>query len=157
LRSKTFFSNRFTQKDRVLLEQIKIYFNAGIISQHGSILHFRVESIKDLAKVIDHFYNYPLITKKYADYILFRKAYYILLNKEHLIKDGLEKFVGIKASINKGLSDYLKLAFPNVIASEKSMEIDYKIPNPQWLAGFATGEGCFFIKIYKSSNSKTRD
>ena len=75
------------------------------------MLHFRVESIKDLAKVINHFDSYPLITKKYADYILFKKAYYIFLNKEHLIKDGLEKFVGIKASINKGLSDSLRLAF----------------------------------------------
>jgi hypothetical protein len=101
------------------------------------MLHFRVESIKDLAKVINHFDSYLLITKKYADYILFKKAYYILLNKEHLIKEGLDKFVGIKASINKGLSDSLKLAFPNVAVIEKSMVIDSKIPDPQWLAGFA--------------------
>ena len=118
------------------------------------MLHFRVESIKDLAKVINHFESYPLITKKYADYILFKKAYYILLNKEHLIKDGLDKFVGLKASINKGLSDSLKLAFPNVAVIEKSEVIDPNIPDPQWLAGFATGEGCFFIKTTKSSNSK---
>ena len=62
--------------------------------------------------------------------------------------------MGIKTSINKGLSDSLKLAFPSVIASEKYTEVESKIPNPQWLAGFATGEGCFFIKNTKSSNSK---
>ena len=77
-----------------------------------------------------------------------------MLNKEHLVKDGLEKFVGIKASINKGLSDSLKLAFPNVTQTEKFMEIDNKIPNPQWVAGFSTGEGCFYIKMTKSSYSK---
>ncbi|OAX31509.1 homing endonuclease [Rhizopogon vinicolor AM-OR11-026] len=113
----------------------------GNISKHGSMLQFRVESIKDLAKVINHFDSYPLITKKYADYILFKKAYNIFLNKEHLNKEGLEKFVGFKASMNKGLSDSLKLAFPNVAVIKKSKVIDSKIPDPQWLAGFATGEG----------------
>lgn len=28
------------------------------------------------------------------------------------------------------------------------------IPAPQWLAGFATAEGCFFVVIYKSKSSK---
>ena len=69
-------------KDRALLEHIKLYFNVGNISEHGSMLHFRVESIKDLAKVIHHFDNYPLITKKYADYILFKKAYIKQLAKK---------------------------------------------------------------------------
>lgn len=124
-RSKTGWGVKFSfqiglhNKERALLEQIKLYFNSGNISKHGSMLHFRVESIKDLAKVINHFDNYPLMTKKNADYELFKKAYYILLNKEHLIKEGLEKFVGIKASINKGLSDSLKAAFPNVAAHRK--------------------------------------
>ena len=76
------------------------------------MLHFRIESIKDLSNVINHFDKYPLKTTKYEDYVLFKKAYYILLNKEHLTLDGLQKFVEIKASINKGLSDSLKLSFP---------------------------------------------
>ena len=82
-----------------------------------------------------------------------------MLNKEHLIKEGLEKFLEIKASINKGLSDKLKIAFPNITVLDKSVAIDNKIPDPQWLAGFATAfglqrEACFFIKITNSSNSK---
>jgi len=118
-------------KDSYLLEQIKDYFKVGNISKHGSMLHFRVESIKDLSNVINHFDKYSLKTKKYEDYVLFKKAYYILLNKEHLTIDGLQKFVEIKATINKGLSDSLKLAFPSVTIIEKSMEIDSKINNPQ--------------------------
>ena len=62
--------------------------------------------------------------------------------------------MGTKASINKGLSDSLKLAFPKVTQTEKLMVKDNKIPDPQWLAGFSTGEGCFYIKITKSSHSK---
>jgi hypothetical protein len=44
------------------LEQINDYFNAGNVSKHGNMFHFRVESIKDLAKVINHLDNYTLIT-----------------------------------------------------------------------------------------------
>lgn len=29
------------------------------------------------------------------------------------------------------------------------------IPHPEWLAGFPTGEGCFFVNVYKSSTNKT--
>jgi hypothetical protein len=28
------------------------------------------------------------------------------------------------------------------------------IPDPQWLAGFTSGEGCFFIVIQKSKDTK---
>lgn len=38
----------------------------------------------------------------------------MLEQKEHLTLAGLEKIVSIKASINLGLSDSLKAAFPNI-------------------------------------------
>lgn len=59
--------------------------------------------------------KYKLITQKYADYELFKKAHILLKNKEHLTEEGILKFVAIKASINLGLSPELKSAFPNVI------------------------------------------
>jgi hypothetical protein len=112
---------------------IQIFFNGiGKISKHGSqMVHYRVESVKELAQIINHFDNYPLITKKYADYTLFKKAYYIILNKEHLNKNGLEKFIEIKASMNKGLSDNLNLAFPNITILNKPIVENIKIQNPQ--------------------------
>jgi sulfite reductase beta subunit-like hemoprotein len=60
------------QKDKALLEQIQSYFGAGNIHKEGSrqSLQFRVCSIKDLAKIIDHFNKYPLITQKRADFEL---------------------------------------------------------------------------------------
>ena len=142
-------------KDRALLEQLQSYFKVGNISNHGSdMIHFRVESIKDLTKLINHFDSYPLITKKQAEFILFKKAYLIMLNKEHLTRDGLEKIIAIKSSLNKGLSNTLSLAFPNIAAIEKLSVIDIRISSPQWLAGFTTGEGCFYIKLVKSINSR---
>lgn len=60
---------------------------------------------------------FPLITKKLADYILFKQIYEMMLNKEHLNIAGLEKIIGIKACMNLGLSNELKTRFPNVITT----------------------------------------
>jgi hypothetical protein len=54
-----------------------------------------------------------LKTIKYIDFLLFKKAYNIISNKEHLTY--LQKLVNIRASLNKGLSEKLAIAFPNTI------------------------------------------
>ena len=60
-----------------------------------------------------------MITQKRADYELFKQAFTLILNKEHLTEEGLAKIVGIKASMNRGLSvpegSELKTAFPDVL------------------------------------------
>lgn len=66
-----------------------------------------------MLNIINHFNKYPLRTKKYIDFELFKKAYYIMDNKQHLTKIGFEQI--LRASINKGLSENLIKAFPNVI------------------------------------------
>ena len=68
-----------------------------------------------------------------------------MLNKEHLTKDGLTKIVAIKASMNRGLSEELKLAFPDVVPVVRPLVENKKISDPNWLAGFTSAEGCFFI------------
>jgi hypothetical protein len=142
-------------KDRDLLKQIQDFFGVGNLRENGSVANFRIESVKELAKVIEHFDKYTLITKKAADYILFEKAYRIFLKKEHLDKEGLALFVGIKATMNKGLSYFLKYAFPNVPAIEKFNGVETKIHAPQWISGFTSGEGNFSIRISNSTKSKS--
>jgi len=41
--------------------------------------------------------------------------------KEHLTIEGLHKIVAIRASMNRGLSDKLKSAFPNVVTVPRSI------------------------------------
>lgn len=92
-------------KDRAILEMIKNFLGVGQIYSHGSnSVELRVQSIKELAKIFEHLEKYLLITKKLADYKLLKQAYDLMLNNEHLKKEGLRKFVGIKASMNSGLS-----------------------------------------------------
>ena len=104
------------EKDITLLKQIQFQFNVGNITKQGSqSVQFRISSVKDLAVIIEHFNKYPLITQKWADYELFKQAFYIVKNKEHLTMEGLHNIVAIKASMNTGLSNELKAAFPNVV------------------------------------------
>lgn len=70
--------------------------------------------------------------------------------KEHLTIEGLRKIVNLKASINSGLSDGLKKAFPDTVPVQRPLVKDQIIKDPHWLAGFASGEGSFYIKIFKS-------
>lgn len=74
----------------------------------------------------------------------------LINRKEHLRPSGLQQIVNIRASINLGLSDILKTSFTNVIPVNRPLVTNQIIKNPNWLAGFTNGEGCFFIDIYKS-------
>jgi len=110
----------------------KFFNGIGNISNHGlQMVHYRVESLKDLSTIINHFDSYPLITTKYSNFELFKQAYFIMLNKEHLTKEGLDKLISIKATMNLGLSDKLKEAFPNITSLDRSEVSNIKINNPQ--------------------------
>lgn len=144
------------RKDIVLLEQIQSCFSAGSISLHPTlkILHYRILT-KDLEKILDHLDQYPLITQKLADFELFKQAYKLVLDKQHLKLEGLQKVVAIKASMNRGLSDQLQAAFPNVIPVSRPIVVNKFVQESGWLAGFVAAEGCFFVNIQKSVTTKS--
>jgi hypothetical protein len=48
-----------------------------------------------------------LITQKWSDFELFKKAVDLVERKEHLTPEGLEKILSIKAVLNNGLSEDL--------------------------------------------------
>ena len=89
-------------KDLKLLKLIQAYFvccaGIGNITKLGEeSSQYRVTSIGDLKIIINHFYTYPLITQKRADFLLFKQAYLSVCNKEHLSLEGLNKIIGIRA------------------------------------------------------------
>lgn len=76
-----------------------------------------------------------------------------MLEKQHTNLQGIQKIIHIKASMNWGLSDQLKQAFPNtipVIREERVMNYNILVYSKQWIAGFSTGESNFNIAIHKS-------
>ena len=148
------FSIGLHNKDLNLLEKIQSYFRGvGTISkQTKNSVQFRVFSIKDLKIIIDHFEKYPLITHKQIDYKLFKQALELIENKEHFTLDGFQKIVNLRASMNKGLPNSLKDSFSNTTIIKIAF-VPLNIQDPNWLEGFAEGEGCFFVKTTKTNNN----
>jgi len=72
--------------------------------------------------------------------------------KEHLTVEGLQKIVAIKAAINLGLSGELKAAFKDTIPVKRPLVQSQMIADPYWLAGFVSGEGCFYVGIKASAS-----
>src|SRR5690606_18776687 len=58
--------------------------------------------------------------------------------------------IDFKASLNRGLTEVLKAVFPNSILVKRAVVENQVIQDPQWLAGFITAEGNFFLNTYKA-------
>lgn len=148
------------EKDRALIKAVQDYFGGiGYVSKpnKASTVEFRVSTLKYLVDVIlPHFDKYPLISKKRTDYLLFKQIVLLMSDEAHHTLIGIQKIVNIRASLNTGITDNLKEAFPNWKAvSTKDLESNtknkvYNNLHPDWLAGFATGESNFFIVVQKA-------
>ena len=140
-----YFQIGLHKKDQALLEKIKNFFNVGkIFVKNDDSIQYSVQSIKDLAIIIEHFDRYPLLSQKLADYELFKKAFYIIKNKEHLTTEGLNKIMSIKASMNLGLSEELKTAFLDVLPVPRPSVVDQDIKDPNWCRWFYFCRRMFF-------------
>ena len=64
--------------------------------------------------------------------------------------------MAIRSTMNRGLTELLKKAFPNVQAVKRPCVGIGQIEQVQWMAGFASGEGCFYISIRKISTTKPK-
>ena len=114
-RTQAIFKISLHKKDYNLLSLIQDYFKVGTITNHGdNSLQYTVKSFKYLDIILDHFDKYPLLSQKCADYRLFKDAITLIKNKEHLSSKGIKKILGIRASMNLGLSDEFKLSFPDI-------------------------------------------
>ena len=164
------FSIGLHVKDLRILEQIQIYWGGtmGRISRTGDAVSLTVSARKDLAIILAHFIffllkkrifltqkkrdKYPLITQKKADFELFKLAVEILNQQEYLKSlAGIQSIVNIRASLNLGLSEILKEHFPETVPADRPLITNQKIPHPEWIAGFTSGDGCFSVKIRKGS------
>ena len=124
------------------------------LASNRDIVNYSIDSIKDFNNLIIHLEKYPLLTQKATDFLLFKKAVELVNDKAHLTVEGLEKIVNIKASMNLGLTDALKLEFPGYIPVERpAINYDNIILNPHWISGFISAEGNFDVRI-PTTNSR---
>ena len=169
-RVKLLFNIELHKRDIPVLESIKK--DEGEISKSGAnAMKFYIQSKENYNVLFKHFDKFGLITQKRADYELFKEVFKLTELKEHLTEDGLQKIIAIKASMNWGLSEELKKAFPNVVPVVRPLiknHLRSSGPDPYWLSGFTSdpptpyyffnkkiigvggSEGSFMIAIKKS-------
>lgn len=147
---RTSFEINLHEKDKEILYKIQSYFGVGAIyhrpDRKKSVYRVsNVNYIKDI--IIPHFTKYPLISKKHIDFLLWSKVIKLILNKDHLNKEGFSKILSYYASINKGVSKKVKEYFPNIIPVDKPVISLPDTLNPQWVSGFVAGDGGFSIYV----------
>lgn len=71
---------------------------------------------------------------------------------KHLNEEGIQSIINIRSSLNLGLSEVQIENFPNTVPVIRPSVLLTNIPHPQWMAGFITAEGCFFISLNKNRN-----
>lgn len=154
------FTIELHKKDLQLIKDIQSFFGVGTVKLRQrdgkpSVI-YSVQSIKDLTEtIIPHFKEYPLLTQKRADFILFSRVISLMNQKKHLELNGIVEIISIRASMNKGLTSTLKTVFPNIIPVERPIIELQVIKDPWWLVGFIDGEGCFYVKVRKSAKYTT--
>lgn len=153
-KTRLYFQLGLHKKDENLLELIKNNLKVGkIYKSRPELYELQVSSVKNIKLLIEFFDKYPLITQKHGDYELFKKAYELINNKQHLTNEGLLELIRLKASSNRGLNKRLKEAYPNTIPVTR-IHPKNQIPSPEWLVGFVSGEGNFMIRLINSPANK---
>jgi len=102
------------QKDEyIVLENIRNLIGSGKVSNRGlkSKILFRyvIHSLKNNKKVIDYFNKYSLKTTKRYSFEIWTKIYFMLKNKEHLNKEGLDNIRNLRTNMNKFIIDNRKI------------------------------------------------
>ena len=100
---RLYFQIAFHRKDEKLLYLIIQELKVGKIYRTKSrpdISELQVSSIKDIEVIVEFFERYPLITKKFCDFSLFKEAFLLISRKEHLTSQGISKLVALKSSSN---------------------------------------------------------
>lgn len=147
------FSIRLHHKDINVLHLIQQFFGVGKVYHHESIEEatFRVSSIQQLDVIVNHFEVYPLLTKKFSDFLLFKEVLKIMRLKEHLTVEGVLKIANIKASMNT-TKNTERADLPGIVPVQLPTLplITVNSINPYWLAGFTAGDGCFSVSVIKS-------
>ena len=93
------------QKNKDVLLLIKDFLGGNIGYRKSQDIYFYGSTSFGSAKnVINYFDQYHLLSSKHVNYLKWRKAYLIIQNKDHLTKDGLDRIIKFKNTMNR-LSD----------------------------------------------------
>ena len=89
------------KKDSILL-LIKKFLGGNIgYRKNQDTYYYGSTSFGSAKKVINYFDHFHLLSSKHINYLKWRKAYLIIQNRDHLNKDGLERIIKLKNTMNR--------------------------------------------------------
>ena len=126
------------------------------IEKNGKIAEFRIRDLQTLNKIIFPIFDkYPLLTSKYFNYIKFREAYTILINKNitKIEKDKLINKINVPIPTNY-ISPVFTILSQDILTIKNLINYEFssKVMSKSWLVGFTEAEGSFYL--VKKSNSR---
>lgn len=90
------------QKSNNILLLIKEFLGGNIGYRHSQdTYYYGSTSFGSARKVINYFDYYHLLSTKHINYLKWRKAYLIIQDKNHLNKNGIEKIIRLKSTMNR--------------------------------------------------------
>jgi hypothetical protein len=125
--------------DGTVLNYIKDKLGIGGVRYYKDECIFNIADKKGIALLISIFDKYNLNTTKHLDFLDFKEAFYIYLNRENISNTGLlssvkEKILDLKNQMNTNRVNFDRPQnSPNIITKN-------------WLLGFIEGDGSFFIR-----------
>lgn len=134
-----------------ILYAIKDYFGCGVVkvdNKNTDGLKYQLSSFIDINRVLIPFLEkHPLLTSKYLNYLSFKKAIEMVLNREHLTAQGIERLKTIAQEMNTKRTFKEKWEFCQEHCSKSLI-------TPEWVQGFTDGEGCFYFFMGKQKINK---
>ena len=97
------------KRDEKILQKLKLFFGFGSVEiNHGDRKEFRVRGIENLNKLIQFFNKNPLQTTKQKSFGIFSEIIYLMNEKQHLTKKGLEKIANLASKMNRKIRRHLE-------------------------------------------------
>ena len=108
-RSEIRLNYQVDQKDKTMLIEIKKFLGGNIAYRNNQdTYYYGSTSFSSAKKVIAYFDKYHLLSSKHLNYLKWRKAYLIIQSKTHLNKQGLDKIIKLKSTMNRLSEDSLR-------------------------------------------------
>lgn len=90
------------QKEDYILILIKNYFGGNIrFRSSQSTYYYGSTSFGSAKNVINYFNSFHMLSVKHVNYLKWRKAYILVQTKNQISKEGLNKIIKLKSSMNK--------------------------------------------------------
>lgn len=98
------------QKDSLVLEQIKAVLGGSIgYRKSQGTFYYSSVSFGSAKKVINYFDHFNLLSSKHINYLKWRNVYRLIQREEHLTKNGINKIIKIKSTMNSLSKDLNEL------------------------------------------------